>query len=106
MVKAKIGFIGSSAPSSPHLDSFRAFIPKDVDITFVQEVNPGASLWDAQGKLDSLIRQTNDLIERHEWNGVIISGGPKEVLNPGMWERLFSEVKVLSPRRYARPLLP
>jgi hypothetical protein len=52
MVKAKIGFIGSSAPSSPHLDRFRAFIPKDVDITFVQEANPGASLWDARGKLD------------------------------------------------------
>ena len=69
MVIAKIGFIGSSAPSSPHLDSFRAFAPKDVDFTFVQEVNPGASLWDARGKLDSLIAQVNDLIERHEWNG-------------------------------------
>jgi hypothetical protein len=94
MVKTKIGFIGSSAPSSPHLDSFRAFAPKDIDFTFVQEVNPGASLWDAQGKLDSLIGQVNDLIERHKWNGVIISGGPKEVLNAGMWERLAAEVKV------------
>ena len=94
MVKAKIGFIGSSAPSSPHLDSFRGFAPKDVDFTIVQEVNPGASLWDAQGKLDSLIAQVNDLVERHKWNGVIISGGPREVLNAGMWERLASEVKV------------
>jgi maleate cis-trans isomerase len=94
MVKAKIGFIGSSAPSSPHLNSFRAFAPKDVDFTIVQEVNPGASLWDAQGKLDSLIGQMNDLVELHEWNGVIISGGPKEVLNAGMWERLAAEVKV------------
>ncbi len=25
---AKIGFIGSSVPSSPHHDSFKAFIPK------------------------------------------------------------------------------
>jgi len=94
MVKARIGFIGSSAPSSPHLNSFRAFAPKDVEFTIVQEVNPGASLWDAQGKLDSLIGQVNDLVERHEWNGVIISGGPKEVLNAGMWERLAAEVKV------------
>jgi maleate cis-trans isomerase len=94
MVKAKIGFIGSSPPSSPHLNSFRAFAPKDVDFTIVQEVNPGASLWDAQGKLDSLIDQVNDLVERHQWHGVIISGGPKEVLNAGMWERLAAEVKV------------
>ena len=33
----KIGFIGSSAPSSPHHESFKAFIPKDIDFTFVQE---------------------------------------------------------------------
>ena len=93
-MKAKIGFIGPTSPSSAHLDSFRPCIPKDVEFTFVQEVNPGASLWDAQGKLDSLIRQANELIERHEWNGLVISGGPKEVLNPGMWERLCVEVKV------------
>ena len=36
-VKAKIGFIGSSAPSSPHHENFKAFIPKEIDITFVQE---------------------------------------------------------------------
>lgn len=93
-MKAKIGVIGSTSASSPHLDSFRACIPKDVEFTFVQEVNPGASLWDARGKLDSLIRQANDLIERHKWNGLVISGGPKEVLNPDMWQRLCSEVKV------------
>lgn len=93
-MKAKIGVIGSTSPSSPHLDSFRACIPKDVEFTFVQEVNPGGSLWDVRGKLDSLIRQANDLIERQEWNGLVISGGPKEVLNPDMWQRLCSEVKV------------
>jgi len=38
----KIGFIGSSAPSSPHHDSFRQFIPKDLEFTFVQ--NPARKL--------------------------------------------------------------
>ena len=42
--KAKIGFIGSSAPSSPHHESFKAFIPKEIDFTFVQEENAGGSL--------------------------------------------------------------
>jgi hypothetical protein len=32
----KIGFIGSSAPSSPHHESLKAFIPKDIDFTFIQ----------------------------------------------------------------------
>jgi hypothetical protein len=57
-VKAKIGFIGSSVPSSPHHQSFKAFIPKEVDFTFVQEEGTGGSLYDARGKVDSLIKQT------------------------------------------------
>ena len=92
--KAKIGFIGSSAPSSPHHESFKAFIPKEIDFTFVQEENAGGSLYDARGKVDSLIGQTVALVEQHGWDGVIISGGPREVLNPGLWGRLSSALKV------------
>jgi len=91
---AKIGFIGSSVPSSPHHDSFKALIPKDIDFTFVQEEDAGASLYDARGKVDSLLRQTAELVEKHAWDGVIISGGPREVLNPGLRDRLSSAFKI------------
>ena len=94
MDRVKIGFLGSTAPSSPHLDSFRPCVPQDVEFTFVQEADAGDSLWDVQGKTEGLIRQANELIERHGWDGLVISGGPKEVLNPGMWERLGVEIKV------------
>jgi maleate cis-trans isomerase len=91
---AKIGFIGSSAPSSPHHDSFRAFIPKDIDFTFVQEAGEKTSLYDARGKVDALIEQTRALITEHAWQGVIISGAPKEALNLGMWERVSAALPV------------
>ena len=93
-LRAKIGFIGSSAPSSPHHESFKAFIPKDIDITFIQEKDAGGSLYHARGKVDSLIRQATELAEKHGWDGVIISGGPREVLNPGLSARLSSALKV------------
>ena len=89
-----IGFIGSSAPSSPHHDSFKSFIPKDIDFTFVQEEGAGASLYDARGKVDSLLHQIAELVEKHAWDGVIISGGPREVLNPGLRDRLSSALKI------------
>jgi maleate cis-trans isomerase len=92
--RAKVGFIGSSAPSSPHHESFKAFVPKDIDLTFVQEEGAGVSLYDARGKLDSLVRQTVEMAEHFGWNGVIISGAPKEVLNPGMWDRLSAALKI------------
>jgi len=92
--KIKIGFIGSSTPSSPHHDSFRAFIPKDLDFAFVQEAGAKTSLYDARGKVDALIDQVRHLIVEENWDGVIISGAPKEALNPGMWERVSADLKV------------
>jgi maleate cis-trans isomerase len=90
----RIGFIGSSAPSSPHHDSFRAFIPKDLDFTFVQEGGETTSLYDAHGKVDALIGQVRELIAEGGWDGVIISGAPKEALNPGMWERVSGQLMI------------
>ena len=92
--RARIGFIGSSAPSSPHHETFKAFIPKDIDFTFVQEEGAGISLYEARGKLDQLVRQTVEMTERLGWDGVIVSGAPKEVLNPGMWDRLSAAVRI------------
>lgn len=94
MIKTRIGFVGSSAPASPHHESFKAFIPKDIDFTIVQEAGPKTSLYDVRGKVEPLIHQLRELIEQQRWDGVIISGAPKEALNPGMWERVSKELKV------------
>ena len=92
--RTKIGFLGSSAASSPHHTSFKKFIPDNVDFTFVQELGANSSLYNAKGKVDALIDQSQQLIAAHGWNGLIISGAPKEALNPGMWERVSAELKV------------
>ncbi len=92
--RTKIGFLGSSAPSSPHHGSFKKFIPDDVDFTFTQESGANSSLYDAKGKVDALIGQSKELIGERGWNGVIISGAPKEALNPGMWEQVSSALKI------------
>lgn len=92
--QTKIGFIGSSAPSSPHHESFRAFIPKDIDFAFIQERGAKTSLYDARGKVEALIAQVQELIAERGWHGVIISGAPKEALNPGMWEQVSTAVRI------------
>lgn len=90
----KIGFLGSSAPTSPHHGSFKKFIPSDVDFTFMQESGTNASLYDAKGKVGALIAQARQLIAENGWNGLIISGGPKEALNPGMWDEVSAALAV------------
>lgn len=94
MAKAHIGFVGSSAPASPHHESFKAFIPRGIEFTIVQEAGPKTSLYDVRGRVEPLMQQVSELIEQQRWDGVIISGAPKEALNPGMWERVSLELKV------------
>ncbi len=90
----KIGFLGSSAPSSPHHASFKKFTPADIDFTFMQESGTNSSLYEAKGKVDALIGQSKQLIAERGWNGLIISGAPKEALNPGMWEQVSSALSI------------
>ena len=61
---------------------------------FVQESGEKSSLYDARGKVAPLIDQASKLIAEHKWQGVIISGGPKEALNPGMWDQVSAALPV------------
>jgi maleate cis-trans isomerase len=93
-IAAKIGFLGSSAPSSPHHASFKKFIPENIEFTFMQESGAKTSLYDAKGKVEALIDESKALIAERGWHGLIISGGPKEALNPGMWEQVTAALNV------------
>ena len=92
--RAKVGFISPSAAGSPHHESFKAFIPKDIDFAFVQENGAGIFSDDDQSRLDALVSQARELAEQNQWDGIIIGGAPKEALNPGMWERLTSALRI------------
>jgi maleate isomerase len=35
-----------------------------------------------------------ELVKQNGWNGVIVSGAPKEAFNPTMWERLTSALNI------------
>ncbi len=90
----KIGFLGSSAPSSPHHASFKRFVPHDVELTFLQESGAHNSLYDAKDKVPALIAESRELIAQRSWDGLIISGAPKEALNPGMWEQVSRALNI------------
>ena len=75
---ARIGFLGSSVSSSPHLKKFQAFIPKDIEMTFEGLGLQGSSMYDFEGKIDSLVRNTIDLVDKYKWDGVIFPGAPRD----------------------------
>jgi maleate cis-trans isomerase len=60
----------------------------------MQESGTHSSLYDAKGKVDTLIGQSKVLISEHGWNGLIISGAPKEALNAGTWEQVCGALNI------------
>ena len=93
-VNARIGFLGSNISSSPHLKKFQTFVPKDIEMTFEGLELRGGSMYDFEGKIDALIRNTVELADKYRWDGVIFPGAPKEVLNPGLFSRLSASLKI------------
>jgi hypothetical protein len=93
-IRAKVGFVSSGAPSSPHYGSFKAFIPREVEVEFEGLGLLGESLYDLKGKKESYVSGITDLVKSRRWQGVMVSGAPGEVLNPGLLNDLRSSLAV------------
>jgi len=93
-IKAKIGFVSAGASSMPHYRSFTPLIPQDIRIDFQGLGLYGASLYEIADKKETIIRRIKELAEKHNWNGVIVTAAPTEVLNPGLYDALAAALPV------------
>ena len=90
----KIGFVTPISSSSPHFEPFRAFIPKEVEMEFEGLGIVRGSLDSLRGTGDMVVETSARLARERGWQGVIVSGAPVEVLNPGLLARLKDAVDV------------
>jgi maleate cis-trans isomerase len=86
--RTRIAFVGPRSASSAHYQSFKQIIPADVTMEFYGLELAGQSLYDLEGKKDTIIRKAAELSEKHRWQAAIFSGAPVEVLNPGFYDAL------------------
>ena len=93
-VRARIGYLSPSLPSASHVKKLQLFIPKDVEIIFEQLTLHDGKLSDVQGKLDIIVSKAAELTEKHQWDGLIFPGAPREVLNPGLYARFSSSLTI------------
>lgn len=94
-IRPKIGFISAISPNSPHFNSFRALIPGDVQMDLEGLGLVGKSLYDdLRGKTQSIVKAVLDLARKHQWDGLIVSGAPVELLNPGLLPELQAKLKI------------
>ena len=90
----KIGFVTPISSSSPHFEPFRAFIPREVEMEFEGLGIVRGSLESLRGTGDMVVETSARLARERGWQGVIVSGAPVEVLNPGLLARLKEAVDV------------
>ncbi|MDP6559380.1 MAG: hypothetical protein QF619_04570 [Candidatus Binatia bacterium] len=93
-IRRKIGFLSPVSTSSTHFDHFKAFIPGKVDVEFQGLELLRASLYDLKGKDEHIVKSAMEFTAKNGWQGVIVSGGPVEVLNPGLLDQLQAALPV------------
>jgi len=92
--RARIGFVSSGSSSSPHNNSFKAFIPEGIEVDFKGLGFHGESLYKNQGKKEIIIARINDLVKNNRWDGLMVSGAPNELLNPGLLTDLTATLNI------------
>lgn len=93
-VKARIGFISAGAGSMPHYSSFLPLIPSRIEMDFVGLELYSGSLYEIEGKKETIVRRVQELATERAWNAVILTAAPTEVLNPGLFEALQATLSV------------
>lgn len=90
----RIGFVTPIAGNSPHFEPFKAFIPSRVAMDFEGLGIVRGPLETLRGTGAHVVETSARLAKEREWQGVIVSGAPVEVLNPGLLDRLRETVAV------------
>jgi hypothetical protein len=93
-IKAKIGFVSAGRSSMPHYRSFTPLIPQDVRIDFEGLGLYDESLYEIADKRETIVRRVKELAGELDWNGVIVTAAPTEVLNPGLYGALEAVLSI------------
>src|SRR4051812_33891314 len=92
--RTKIGFVSGGKQSMPHYASFTPLVSPDVRIDHEGLGLYGASLYEIADTKDTIVRRVKQLAAEHEWDGVIVTAAPTEVLNPGLYDTLKAALAI------------
>ena len=93
-IKATVGFVSGGAGSMPHYSSFLPMIPDSVKLDFIGLDLYNDSLYQIADKKETIVKRLKELIAQRQWDGVILTAAPTEVLNPGLFEALEAALAV------------
>src|SRR5215470_19697811 len=78
----------------PHYNSFLPLIPSQISLEHAGLELYRESLYQIADKKETIVRRVQEFVKSNQWNGVILTAAPTEVLNPGLYDALKASLKV------------
>lgn len=92
--RARIGFITPTGADSPHFEPFRALVPAGVHLEIEGLGLLRDNLYELGSSVEPMLQRAVQVVSEKGWQGVVLTGAPPELLNPGLQERLQAAVPV------------
>ena len=93
-VKARIGFVSGGSSAMPHYNSFLPLIPGEIMLDHEGLELYRESLYQIADKKDHIVRRVQECVANKNWDAVILTAAPTEVLNPGLYDDLNAALSV------------
>jgi hypothetical protein len=93
-IKARVGFVSGGGVSMPHYGSFLPLIPSEIKLEHEGLGLYRESLYQIADKKEIIVRRLQEFVKSHNWDGVILTAAPTEVLNPGLFDDLTASLSV------------
>jgi hypothetical protein len=93
-IKARVGFVSGGGASMPHYGSFLPLVPSEIKLQHEGLELYRESLYQIADKKEIIVRRVQEFVKSNNWDGVILTAAPTEVLNPGLFEDLKATLSV------------
>jgi Arylmalonate decarboxylase len=93
-IKARVGFVSGGHSSMPHYNSFLPLVPSEIKLEQEGLDLYRESLYQIADKKAQIVRRVQEFVKNNDWDGVILTAAPTEVLNPGLFDDLKATLSV------------
>ena len=93
-IKARVGFVSGGHSSMPHYNSFLPLVPSEIKLEQEGLDLYRESLYQIADKREQIVRRVQEFVTNKNWDGVILTAAPTEVLNPGLFDDLKATLVV------------
>jgi hypothetical protein len=83
-----IGYVSPNMATSPYLSAFKSVLPAEVHLDIAGLQVAGNQLFDLRGKTEFIVKKALEQARSNQWQGMMVSGAPVELLNPDLFSKL------------------